>query len=184
MPAGSWDAVLKYVRNTADAARLADGAGNPLLYRYAIPLYRRAADAGDSRAAGRLAELLARRGDIDGLRTRADAAGSAAARRLAGLLAKRGDLEGLRTRADTGDHQAAGGLAELLTMRGQGEEAERLCRFGLEPDGSIALCVKGRPASSPQHVRNNTGESDAACLSLIVSRIEGFSDTHPARPRS
>jgi hypothetical protein len=142
VPAGSWDAVLKYVRNTADAARLADGAGNPLLYRYAIPLYRRAADAGDSR--------------------------------LAGLLAKRGDLEGLRTRADTGDHQAAGGLAELLTMRGQGEEAERLCRFGLEPDGSIALCVKGRPASSPQHVRNNTGESDAACLSLIVSRIERY----------
>ena len=93
---------------------------------------------------------------------------------LAGLLAKRGDLEGLRTRADTGDHQAAGGLAELLTMRGQGEEAERLCRFGLEPDGSIALCVKGRPASSPQHVRNNTGESDAACLSLIVSRIERY----------
>ena len=76
VPAGSWDAVLKYVRNTADAARLADGAGNPLLYRYAIPLYRRAADAGDSRAAGR----LARRGDVDGLHTRADAADSAAGR--------------------------------------------------------------------------------------------------------
>jgi hypothetical protein len=76
VPAGSWDAVLKYVRNTADAARLADGAGNPLLYRYAIPLYHRAADAGDSRAAGR----LARRGDVDGLHTRADAADSAAGR--------------------------------------------------------------------------------------------------------
>jgi hypothetical protein len=55
------------------------------------------------------------------------------------LLAERGDLEELRALADTGD--AAGVeqyLFELLTTQGRAEEAERLKRFGLNPDGSIA----------------------------------------------
>jgi hypothetical protein len=34
--------------------------------------------------------------------------------------------------------QLAEQLAWLLARRGQGEEAERLRRFGLNPDGSIA----------------------------------------------
>ena len=59
VPASTWDAVLSHIRDPADAARLADSARNRLLYRYAIPLYRHAADAGDGtpptagRAAGR-----------------------------------------------------------------------------------------------------------------------------------
>ena len=60
VPASTWDAVLSHLRDPADAARLADSARNRLLYRYAIPLYRHAADAGDEdrrlaagRAAGR-----------------------------------------------------------------------------------------------------------------------------------
>ena len=60
---------------------------------------------------------------------------------LAGLLAERGDLDGpqiLRARADAGDEQAAGQLPDLLIRQGRGEEAERLRRFGLNPDGSIA----------------------------------------------
>ena len=73
VPASTWDAVLSHVRDPADTARLADSARNRLLYRYAIPLYRHAADAGDAGAAWRLAELLAQRGDLDGLRARADA---------------------------------------------------------------------------------------------------------------
>ena len=44
----------------------------------------------------------------------------------------------LRARADVGDGLAAGRLAELLIKQGRGEEAERLRRFGLNPDGSIA----------------------------------------------
>ena len=60
-------------------------------------------------AAGRLAELLAERGDLDELRTRADAGDVFAAGRLAELLAERGDLDELRTRADAGDGPAAGG---------------------------------------------------------------------------
>ena len=57
---------------------------------------------------------------------------------LAELLADRGDLDGLRARVDAGDRPAAGRLLRLLTKRGRGEEAERLRRFGLHPDGSIA----------------------------------------------
>ena len=79
-----------------------------------------------SLAAGRLAGLLAERGDLDGaaqiLRARADAGDGDAAGRLADLLAERGDLDGaaqiLRARADAGDGDAAGRLAELLAERG------------------------------------------------------------------
>ena len=89
----------------------------------------------------RLAELLADRGDLGRLRGRADAGDRAAAVRLAELLADRGDLGGLRARADAGDADAdlrlAGLLADMLVKQGRTEEAERLRRFGLNPDGSI-----------------------------------------------
>jgi hypothetical protein len=81
-----------------------------------------------------------RRG-LDRLRARADAGDRDAARQLAGLLADRGDLDQaeqlLRAGADAGDG-AADLLADLLTKQCRGEEAERLRRFGLNPDGSIA----------------------------------------------
>ena len=88
VPASTWDAILSHIRDPADAARLADSASNRLLYRYAIPLYRHAADAGDWIAAWQLAELLAERGDLDGLRARADA-GDEACRLAAGRAAGR-----------------------------------------------------------------------------------------------
>ena len=40
--------------------------------------------------------------------------------------------------ADVGDRDAAGPLADLLIQQGRSGEAERLRRFGLNPDGSIA----------------------------------------------
>ena len=111
VPASTWDALLTRVRDPADARRLADSASNWLLYRYALPLYRHAADAGDDYAAVRRAILLARRGDQDEaiqiLHTRADAGIGRAARELARLLAERGDLDELRARADAGDYYAA-----------------------------------------------------------------------------
>ena len=61
-----------------------------------------------------------------------------AASRLAELLEDRDDLDGLRARADNGDEAAASRLADLLIKQGRGEEAKRLRRFGLNPDGSIA----------------------------------------------
>jgi very-short-patch-repair endonuclease len=96
--AGTWDAILSYIRDLADIARLADSARDRLLYRYAIPLYRRAADAGDEACTLRLADLLEERGDLDGaaqvLQARADAGGEASTLRLADLLEERGDLDG------------------------------------------------------------------------------------------
>jgi len=115
VPASTWDAVISHIRDPADAARLADSARNRLLYRYAIPLYSYAVDAGDGDAARRLADLLARCGDLDGavhfLRLLADAGDRYAAWRLADLLAERGDLDELRARADTADRSAALKLA-------------------------------------------------------------------------
>ena len=129
LPASTWDAVLTHVRDPADAARLADSAQNRLLYRYAIPLYRHAADAGNDYAVSQLIPMLFGRSDWDGLRALADAGNQAAARHLADLagpgdhdaarqLAERGDLDGLRAWADTGNHEAAWRLAELLAKRG------------------------------------------------------------------
>ena len=110
VPASTWDAFLSHIREPTDTARLANSAGSRRLYSYAIPLYLHAADAGDQ----------------------------GAARGLANLLAERGDLDGLRARADTGDRYAASQLADLLIKQGRGEEAARLRRFGSNSDGSIA----------------------------------------------
>ena len=65
VPASTWDALLSHIRDPDDATRLAASAQGRLLYCYAIPLYRHAAD-GDEEAASLLADLLARRGDQDG----------------------------------------------------------------------------------------------------------------------
>jgi hypothetical protein len=136
VPVSTWDAVLSYVSEPADAVRLGDSARNRLLYRYAIPLYRHAADAGHGPAAVRLALLLARRGDRDEaeqiLRVRVDAGDKDAVGLLAGLsdldqagaavapLAREanGSAQMLRARADAGDGPAARRLADLLAMRG------------------------------------------------------------------
>ena len=132
VPTSTWDAILTYVRDPADTSRLADSARNRLLYRYAIPLYNRAADVGDFRGAKRLAGLLRQRGDVDGLRARADAGDTEAAVELAGLLAKRGELDEavqiLRARADAGDTEAAVELAGLLAKRGELDEAMQILR--------------------------------------------------------
>ena len=105
-------------------------------------ILRARAGAGDGDAARRLAELLEQRGDLDGaeqiLRAAADADDVAAPVYVAMLLERRGDLDGLRALADAGDTVATQRLPELLSKQGRGEEAERLRRFGLNPDGSIA----------------------------------------------
>jgi hypothetical protein len=90
----------------------------------------------------RLDDLLARREDTDGLRVRADAGEEYAAGKLADLLARRGDVDGLHARVDVGDRNAAAQLAGVLTEERHAEEAERLRRFGLNPDGSIASSWK------------------------------------------
>jgi len=118
VPASTWDAVISYIRDPADAGRLGDSAKGRLLYSYAIPLYGHAADAGDEDAASELDGLLAQRGDLDGLRARADAGDEAAASEVVGLLAEASDLDGLRACADAGYEYAAGLLAGLLAEAG------------------------------------------------------------------
>jgi hypothetical protein len=83
-------------------------------------LRARADDTGDENAARQLAE----RGDLDGLRVRADAGDWYAAEELAGLLAKRGDLDRLRARAEAGDQHATRQLARLLAERGDKDKNE------------------------------------------------------------
>ena len=134
VPASTWDALLSRIRDPADATRLARSAQHRLQYRYAIPLYRRAANAGDGYAAMRLAERLVERGDLDQaeqiLRARADAGDGNAAELLALLLARHGDLDEaeqiLRARADAGN--AARRLAVLLVERGDWDEAKQILR--------------------------------------------------------
>lgn len=142
VPASTWDAVLSHVSDPADAARLADSASSRLLHRYAVPLYRYAADAGDKDAAWELVRLLAGRGDLDEaariMRGRVDAGEWGAEARRADLLADVGDLDGLRALANAGDRDAALQLTDVLVRQGRGEEAEQLRLFGFNPDGLIA----------------------------------------------
>jgi hypothetical protein len=142
VPASTWDAILTHITDPADTYRLADSANNRMLDRYAIPLYRHAADAGVQFAASGLASLLTRRGDLDEavqvLRARADAGDQRAASQLATELAEYGDLDELRARAAAGNWSAGFELPRALVMQGRHEEAKRLLRFGLNPDGSTA----------------------------------------------
>jgi hypothetical protein len=110
-----------------------------LLYKSGdLDRLRDRADA-DVYAAEQLANLLYDRGDLDELRARADAAGNSyTSIKLAGLLYDRGDLDELYTRANAGDRFAALRLPALLDALGRGHEAERLRKFGFNPDGSIA----------------------------------------------
>ena len=171
VPASTWDAALGHVRDPADIARLADSARNRLLYRYAIPLYRQAADAGDDSAALWLTLLLAQRGDLDGLRTRADAGDGVAALHLADLLAERGDLDQaeqiLRAQADAGDRDAAGRLAELLEKRGDLDQAEQILRAQADAGEwgaawRLARLLAERGDLDGLRTRADAGDQDAA----------------------
>jgi hypothetical protein len=167
VPASAWDAVLSHLSDPADAGRLADSASSRLLYRYAIPLYRHAADVGDRPAAWQLARLLADRGDLDGLRARADSGDTNAASRLADLLVRRDDLDGLRARADAGDRYAAAGLAGLLADRGDLDGAEQILRARVDTGDVLAASrladlLARRGDLDELRARAGTGDEDAA----------------------
>ena len=194
VPASTWDAILSHVRDPADAARLADSAENAAavpLRHPAVPSRRRRRRRGRRRAAGRsagrarrpgrscapgptpatgcrlqLAQLLAERGDLDGLRARADAGDGYAARRLAELLAERGDLDGLRARADAGDRDAAEQLAGLLAERGDLDGAarprRRRRRVRRQAAGRAAGRARGPGRAQILRARADAGDKYAA----------------------
>ena len=140
---GDLDEAVQILRAQVDAGdgSVAERLAFLLAERGDLDGLRARADAGDGYATERLAFLLAERGDLDGLRARADAGDRYAADQLADRLAGRGDLgeavQILRAQADAGDGDV-GWLAKLLTQQGRDKEAERLRRFGLNPDGSVA----------------------------------------------
>jgi thioredoxin-like negative regulator of GroEL len=105
---------------------------------------RARADNGDDNAAVDLANLLARHGRTDELQERADAGDFRAAQELTGLLRQEGRLEELRDEVDAGTDGADADLIYLLSVAGEGEQAERIRSFGLNPDRSIA---DGNPTS-------------------------------------
>jgi hypothetical protein len=134
---------LDQLRDRADAG---DGyAGSALAGVLAacrdLDQLRDRAAAGDGNASSALASILAARsspGDIAELGDRADAGDPFSAMRLADVLAARGDVARLRSRADIGDWFAARLLPGVMIAHGQRKDGERLRRFGLNPDGSIA----------------------------------------------
>ena len=138
VPASAWDALLSHIRDPADAARLAESARGRLLYRYAIPLYRCAADDGYPTAAYQLADLLFKREDLDELRARSDAGDVYAASRLDELLSEHGDLDELRVRADAGHKLAALMLSYLLVDRGDLDELRARADAG-DADAAVRL---------------------------------------------
>ncbi len=105
----------------------------------AIDLLRHGVDAGVRYAADRLAALLAKQGRTEELRQRADAGDGPAADRLAALLGKQGRTDELRREVDAGTWRASEELIRVLASRAETKQkAERMRRFGLNPDGTIA----------------------------------------------
>ena len=194
VPARTWDAVLSHIRDPSDAARLADSARNRLLYRHAILLYRRAADAGVWNAASDLADLLVDRGDLDGARqilgAAADAGNDLAAAHLAGLLEERGDLEGLRARDNAGDGHAAAQLAEVLAERGDLDGADEVARAAADSGDEYAAAHLAEVLAAlgdleGLRARANAGDKDAAwwLAELLAGRgdLEGLRDLYGLR---
>ncbi|MGW7469922.1 tetratricopeptide repeat protein [Streptomyces xantholiticus] len=128
VPAGAWEALLAHAHHRDDVERLAASAKDRLRLCYAVPLYRRVLEAGDSRAVNRgLAELAARQGrteDIEEEMGRHPGNNPPIPEVLA-RLANPGGVEELRVAADSGDWRAADRLAELLATRQRKELGAR-----------------------------------------------------------
>ncbi|MBW4717321.1 tetratricopeptide repeat protein [Saccharothrix obliqua] len=155
----TWQALIHHVSHPDDRWRLADGAFRRLQYRQAEHLYSPLV-VEDNLAARRLVNLLAMQGRENELRVRANGGDSVAAIGLANLLAKRGELEHacdvlrphadgdrqaaawlnrwleqlgatreLRDRAEAGDRSAATNLVDLLGGQGRLAEARAIARF-------------------------------------------------------
>jgi hypothetical protein len=198
LPASTWDAVTSHISDPADTARLADSAHARMMYRYAIPLYRHATDAGDEYAAWQLADLLAGRGDLEEaeqiLSTRAGAGHGAAAVQLADLLAERGDLDGLRARADAGDRDAAFRLADLMAERGgryELYEAEQVLRAPAGAgDGAAAvrladlLAERGDLDEAEQVLRAPAGAGDGGAAVRLADLLAELGDLDGLRARA
>ena len=196
VPASTWDAVLSHLHDPTDAARLADSARDRLLHRYAIPLYRHAADAGNEPAARQLARLLARLGDLDGLRARADTGDGEAAWQLYELLEKRGDVDEadqmLRAAADVGHEVATVLLVYSMEERGDLDEAEQMLRaaadVGHEYPALIELAGllerRGDLDEAEQMLRARADAGDRYAARQLADLLEKRGDLDGLRARA
>jgi len=117
-------------------------------------ILRALAHVGNAAAAMRLAEPLAERGDLDGLRAQADTGNTTAA----WYLAERGDLDALRARTDAGDGDAAKQLAGPLEKRGDLDEAAQILRGPADAgDSNAALQLARRGDFDQLRARADAG---------------------------
>jgi hypothetical protein len=144
IPASAWEAVLGHLTNTDDLVQVAESASARLLYRYAVPLYRRAADAGNRAAADQwviltgdpsgVADLGARANDDDAFG--GDVTAEEAAQSLGQALVRLGDLDRLRaqfrpTAVPAGpDWRISQELARALADRGAIDDLRALADRG------------------------------------------------------
>jgi hypothetical protein len=119
---------------------------------------RRRADAGDWYAAKSLTALLAKR---------ADAGDETAARQLADLLADRGDVNGLSRRADAGDEFADEKLSELLAEGGDVERLLRRTEVGSKASSKRLADVLFR-RGDVESLRHRADASDTYARALLV----------------
>ncbi|WP_204069878.1 helix-turn-helix domain-containing protein, partial [Planobispora siamensis] len=167
VPAVTWQALIDYLIDPGDQARVGANAYYRLLYRYAEPLLHRASDAGNWSAADRLVELLARQGRVEEaiavLQGQADTGGGIASDWLAG----QGRAEQLRAWANARDEYAADWLAELLAGQGQVEEAITVLHRAVDAGNGPAAyrlvhLLAGQSQVEKLRVQADTGNEYAA----------------------
>lgn len=174
VPATLWEALLAHASD-GDALSLAASAGNRLLHRYAIPLFRRAADAGEWGGAYSLGSLLLRRGDVEGAvavwRAHSDPRlGPGAwllAEPLAEIFKENGDIDGaveiLRAHADVGEQSAAHALSDLLAERGDLETLRNRADAGeWQAASRLAPILAERGEVNELRARTDRGDVEAA----------------------
>lgn len=130
MPRFLWDALAAHAASH-DLVQLAQAAMRRGLFRYAFLLYAAAAEAGDTVALGRAADLLRRVGrtsEADVWRQRAAEAGDAhSLNQTADLLRNKGQVKEAiscyQRAAEAGDPYAANHAVDLLCTSGRADEA-------------------------------------------------------------
>jgi TPR repeat protein len=141
VPASIWDAFLSHIGDPADAARLAESAGERALHRTAVPLYRRAADAGDSSAMYSLGFLLQGQGNTEQAeqwyRKAAEAGHFGAMSNLAVLLRERREPAQAKHWHDMAS--AGGQITQPRPRKREPGEAEWLHKEAAEGNPSVML---------------------------------------------
>ena len=140
VPASTWDAFLDHICDPADAARLADSAGERSLSRYAIPLYRRAADAGSGSAMYSLGFQLQGQGNAEQAE------------------------QWYRKAAEAGHFGAMSNLAVLLRERGDPDQAERWYNMAAAGGQIIYGSPRKRESGEAEWLRREAADGNPSAM--------------------